>query len=881
MGKYIKSKTNYVLKTEHSKTPNGRIYERDYMTISDMDSFSPDESPIYGSSNFKFVVRNGINLKKKHGIGQWLPNCTTGESWTINCLGENTSKESKIILNPNYESVLDFAYYGSAIDLIRASITNIILNFPAEMYFTEREFRVNNSVVGYVIENDFAIDINTESIYTSEFENKLRYFCESYNNYNIINGTGVTEVVSWEVTKGDKIPCDSATGTYKLATVKINGITIYVYLVNGETILVSKDKKAGLRIRPKESFIENFYEKLNDFEKILVNRKTKPLYKAVFNTPYENEQGFFTSKQEYIWPNKYEWNLDITTYAYETYLGRLVQLASFHDEYDSDNIWRSMTHEAIKNLDWTFIREKSNNPEEEVKLDSSRIEAILKIWGRQYDDLKRYTDNISRIGNITYDKKNNASDYFLTDLVTLSGFGSKATNPSMDNSIKTNVLFSGETDGYTSVDANINFLRILKLNSPYLRRMKGTRMGIETMIKLFGFKDEDFTINEDILIAKGKGSTYPNFEKVKTHNENKISFPKSKYATPDPLYGLPLREVSVVSGESIYNYVIPWYNPKAKYDKELYFQMNGGWGKRDKKKVRIPDTTSSITISSTSEYTIYDEDMSNMKFAGRIDGMLSLGSYVVKAKDICYVSDISDIEDRYIHKDSGVTGYNHSHYFVLENEKYLTKLGYITGTTPENSSYGWRNIEVSEYSDEKKITNDGKRVLYLESIIDNTENNAPHFGDGKYDDGKEYIIRMENPFQGAIENGDYYFYSDAQLNDLKSIGYSMVKPYGGHDNKKCWYFSNTNTTSSMRENGAAMDRCKNVTAITPYNPEGGEIYDEAAANSIVNVKTMSLVFNVPEKFLGEYEEYINDKVMFYVKQMIPSTTLLTYKVEKK
>lgn len=42
-----------------------------------------------------------------------------------------------MILKPMYHSLGDFAYYGSAVELVRASIDDIIKRFPAELYFSD------------------------------------------------------------------------------------------------------------------------------------------------------------------------------------------------------------------------------------------------------------------------------------------------------------------------------------------------------------------------------------------------------------------------------------------------------------------------------------------------------------------------------------------------------------------------------------------------------------------------------------------------------------------------------------------------------------------------------------------------------------------------
>ena len=66
--------------------------------------------------------------------------------------------------------------------------------------------------------------------------------------------------------------------------------------------------------------------------------------------------------------------------------------------------------------------------------------------------------------------------------------------------------------------------------------------------------------------------------------------------------------------------------------------------------------------------------------------------------------------------------------------------------------------------------------------------------------------------------------------------------------------------------------------LDPHNPEFGAYNDEAAANSIVNVKNLEIEFNV-DKFTDETKKFIQNTVMPYVKHMIPSTAILSYKIK--
>ena len=77
----------------------------------------------------------------------------------------------------------------------------------------------------------------------------------------------------------------------------------------------------------------------------------------------------------------------------------------------------------------------------------------------------------------------------------------------------------------------------------------------------------------------------------------------------------------------------------------------------------------------------------------------------------------------------------------------------------------------------------------------------------------------------------------------------------------------------------AMKTYGRESMLVPFNPEGGGPTGEGAANSVVNVKNMDIYFKIPEIFEDEidrksYRQYIENTVMPYLAQMIPSTSIL-------
>ena len=899
MADTYKTKADYtILRKRHQNASNGDIFENDYMTISPMDTiFSEDQDIISSDSNFKFSYRINNNLQKKHAKSGWIKTPEGSEEWTIDdaISGGTISDESKVRIKPNYNSLKDFAYYGSAVELVRGSLNDIIQNFPAELYFSEKTLKselekVNDNVTvpdtWKLISNDFGINAHVDNINASNVYNPLRYLSLSIDRYNLIKGDIITPLTGITITTSNAT-CDDDLNGKTIATAVTSGVTIYTYLMGGKTYLYYTDSfNEGLRIRPNDDVVDEYFATIDEFEYALLNRDSKPLYMSNFDTPYETDKGNFYKKETYIWPSKYNWNPDIESIGYENYVERLISLAEFHDEHDSNNIWRSMTHEAIKNLDWTFVRENGDDIEDLSKIDSSKIEIFLQLYGRQFDGLKRYIDTIKYSNQVSYNEKNNLPDYCLTDSVGNSGWDVKPLIATGKSEFCSDILYNNMSKGYSEVEANNNFMRNLKLNSRYILSNKGTREGIAALLGLLGIYKDEYEINEHVAIAKGRSDAqekychfvsgltdmiYPNAEDIEFVNMKKDSL-LDDYAG-NVYEGIGVKEVTANTEGQYYGktYVVPWYVNGKKYDNGMYFQCDGGWGKIKSNfyPLSINVDCTPITAFSPTKIDIYEETQNYLKFASDLNEMLDFTNSVVKEGMIVYVTDIENAANY------GFTGNDLSHYFVLENKDKST------------TANGWHAVTQTEL--DNASTEYAERIIYLESIRESTEGNNSHTGEGHYDDGKSYVNKLNSIFGGAIENNGLTRFTQADIEKAISK-YTFNIETGYKDNKKCWYFGKGNGEwLGPEDESEGPDRDGMKYRDDVVNPEEGPKSDEPAANSIVNLKNIDIIFYYPFDEEGktilplktDFEKYLLNVVMPYLEQVIPSTTIMTYDIMDK
>jgi hypothetical protein len=279
--RFIKSRSNYVIRELHQSTNVGNIYERDFMTISDLNSYSPGSLPVYGLNGFKMVINDGINLKKKHHYGNWVKNDACGTKsmyWTTQCMGEDGKQTSNTsTLKPNLNSVLDFGCYGSVYKMIESSVKNIINTFPGELYFTNKSIKINGFTY-YIVDNPFNIEMDRTHVIDEKIENIMRVFCESYDKYQFVDKDDFANIypLTWDVSVFN-------TGTYieydengelkivqrclqegdKLSTINLGypfgeeklGVLMHYVIYNGKKILVHDGNYIDAKIADNDGLV--------------------------------------------------------------------------------------------------------------------------------------------------------------------------------------------------------------------------------------------------------------------------------------------------------------------------------------------------------------------------------------------------------------------------------------------------------------------------------------------------------------------------------------------------------------------------------------------------------------------------------------------------
>lgn len=442
---YIKSHSNYVLKKKSQDIKNGTIYERDITTIGGLNHLPNTQTPIYSDSNFIITVGNGGKVQNKVAVEQWATN-NDSEIWTKkNVSGglsttANTDSASSIVLKKDFYKINDFAYFGSCSELVKNSIDNILTTFLGEIYIkpysiqgeskdgvviyynecnsgNDKILGKDNTNITSILENPYDINLHTAAIQENEDKMKFLLVNDTYKKYQVIDNNGVEfDILSISYTNENQ---DAAIGecvgvttiTCPYATMSISG-----YVGNNQTIYYMTQGFQGYHIRPKKEYFNKYKNSLSLFEQCLINDNTTPKYKTTFEVTTYDGNEFIQTLEDFIFPTSDgDYNLSFEGAAFEDYYQSLLNIADFYDEHFTDNIYRSMTHESIKNLDWSI--------DDEDKIEGgNKFAKVLRLFGYEFDNIKGYIDNLNNTNTISYNEVNNLPDYFLTDNAEIKGW---------------------------------------------------------------------------------------------------------------------------------------------------------------------------------------------------------------------------------------------------------------------------------------------------------------------------------------------------------------------------------------------------------------------------------------------------------------------------
>ena len=535
--------------------------------------------------NFNFVESITEKSNRTFNTG------TFSEPINLDGLGITSVSQSKAIFENNFKvypnfdlsQITNFTLYGSLSKRLSVSVQNIISYFPASI---ESSFVGINYITGATADN---ISYN-ESTNITMFDLDISRLRNQFDIDFSDNSTRNIELREIPVS-----PLRDMTIEYSKYALYYNGDVYDVSFVNPTTSLTSGTLTISvygnpfpgqtqvfdsLYIRPNDYEVSKvFNEEFDEVEKFLLNRNSTPIYTCSFNVPKEADDGtYYTYVQNLSWPLNGQWNIDILTPSFTRYLESLNTIAVSLDSYKTDLVSRFLTTGAFKEFDTI----------------GQKTEKTLQIYGRSFDETKKFIDALAYMNSVNYNVGNDIPSQLLKNLAQTLGWQTNMSPITNDDFLSSvfgqknhdKSQFTGVGTATTPDELNYQYFRNLILNSAYLFKSKGTRKSVEILMRLIGAPDALIEFNEHVYLAdqvinlKQFNEQYAQISGGTYVSQSAVLDPNDVYKFQGVQYtgfttNFTIKDVSISRSEfpmDEYGYPMAPINGES-----YYFQMGSGW----------------------------------------------------------------------------------------------------------------------------------------------------------------------------------------------------------------------------------------------------------------------------------------------------------------
>lgn len=588
MARYTLHSSNFIKRKTHQQVDDGLIYERDWSTLGERHVIESGKKKVYSDYGFLFTDSTRSSNRKRIRNGEWSEEYTEETlkrtqnktiTSTLKLPNSNDIRDyayygsSVELVRSSIENIVkwfpckiwaDGHVYQRHNENNDRILNRIITDGHHNYVMDFADENSDNGIQIFLIKNPFNIDFIKDNNSFGKYDNKLRNLPYSWRRY-YLNGCEIIRYKTWrkpyneceddynviydieitycdipKIVKGESYyddynifqPClrfeDGTEPCVMFEDDQCNEKKIHIYGLKLGTSVIWCTDLEGLTLMPKPQIIDEYFDNLNGFEACLLTKETTPVYNARLITPIpkrNNADGYDYVERSYVFPSK-GYCIYCDTIAFDNYVSSLYKMAQIMDEEWCDNIWENMTHEAIKNFDWTYTREYEDGDELDNVAGGTRLQKIMRIYGRFFDDIKRYIDNIKLINRITLDSDSiNGSFDQSKDKVELNGWENYSTILEPSSKITLDKFFiekyinkksnrwsydetimekdkqakwfsSIEPTSITQERVEEQFNRLLATQAKTIFSYKGTKQCIEMVLGLFGIGNDEYEISE-------------------------------------------------------------------------------------------------------------------------------------------------------------------------------------------------------------------------------------------------------------------------------------------------------------------------------------------------------------------------------------------------
>ena len=546
---------------------NNNIEYRDFSdNLVGLQLTSVNENSQFTMGNFTITTNIDPKVNKIFNSGVISDFYTLESIGNVNQSGSVFIDDSTKITKTNIDITkpLGYVYFGSFSEYLRVSTEDIIKKWTASLYITNIIGTITgNNITNYVYSS--SNDISTITISTNYFTNPYSIIY-SKDASLLVDPELLSSLRNFTVNYGSYVidynNVEYAIKSISASTRQTNDIISLVVNGNPFSEITGTTGSIKFHIKPNEQKREEFFSNLNEFQSNLLNRLSYPEYTSNFNYEFVSDQGtlFFDSKN-FTWPviSGDNYNLDVFTTNYESFYSNLSSFISDFDLKQTNIINRKLIAEAIISFDTVPScggDDLTNNGQKATKL--------LNIYGRSFDEYKKWVDTVKFAHVVTYNKRNNLPDPLVKELSYMLGLEKLNFLPEVDFSklmLPSNGQgnYSGSSRQMTLKEVDVELYRRIILNIAWLWKSKGTRKAIEFLFRLIGAPEALVNFDEYIYVVDKP----INVEEVK----RLLYIFTGEADLTDPKLNLPFDENG---------YPLPPINGQSTTS-DLYYQSNGGW----------------------------------------------------------------------------------------------------------------------------------------------------------------------------------------------------------------------------------------------------------------------------------------------------------------
>lgn len=419
------------------------------------------------------------------------------------------------ILNVDKSDLQSFIRFGSAYDFMITTIEGIIEEYPGSLFINSKKSRVGNTTFfdyqHNSLNNESKFKVQTvfiENPFELVFDkgNKEKPDDKKLNNINLSFQKYV--VFSKELDKTFPVigfTGDSATNAF--ITVKVSGNPFR------DVITPLDDGVIDFHIKPNNDVFESFRQKLTEYQKYILSERNEDGFEFALKEPSLLDDGSIRySTRKLMWRTSDGYNLDVNTSEQKKVVRAILNIANKYDNLKTDLMVRLLTPTSLKKYDLT---------------DDEKISKLLRVYGHEYDEMKRFIDGLVHINRISYDKKNNIPDQLLGNLSRTLGwehFSLLDEKELLQSFFNVDDKERNLNDDFFPAEIDIELWRRILLNTNYYWKTKGTRHAIKSMFLLIGIPEPFIDITEYIYTVEGK------------INPNRVELSLRDFPTESPPY---------------------------------------------------------------------------------------------------------------------------------------------------------------------------------------------------------------------------------------------------------------------------------------------------------------------------------------------------------